>query len=95
MDYIAFMHGNGDSRPTPEQWDAFLKLAHESGLFRGGSAIGKRQTVGSKPVPDSTQHIRGYMRFAADSFDQLAKLLNQHPVVVNGGTVEVCELPKD
>ena len=94
MEYITFMHSNTDSASSGDEWDRFFELAKESGLFRGGSAIGKRWTVGDKDVPDVTEHVGGYMRFDADSADELTELLEQHPTVVHGGTVEVCEMPK-
>jgi len=94
MEYIAFMHGNTDTTPSRNEWDHFVALAGRSGLFRGGSAIGRRWMIGAKDVPDTTQHVGGYMRFDSDSLDELNDLLNQHPVVVHGGTIEICELPK-
>jgi hypothetical protein len=94
MEYIAFIHGNGDTTPSRDEWDHFVAVASRSGLFRGGSAIGKRSTIGAKDVPDTTQHVGGYMRFDADSLGDLNDLLTQHPVVVHGGTIEICELPK-
>ena len=83
------MHKNKDSgapNGTEAEWDRFFELAKESGFFQGGS--------GSGGVPDITEHIDGYMRFAADSLDALTKLLKQHPTVVHGGTIEICEMPK-
>ena len=38
--------------------------------------------------------IGGHMRFNAHDLEEILTLLHSHPVVVNGGTVEVCELPK-
>ena len=95
MEYITFMHNNVDTEPTREEWDQFFGLARESGLFRGGSAIGRRSTIGNKEVPDSTDQIGGYMRFDSETLGKLAVLLEQHPIVLHGGTVELCELPKD
>ena len=94
MEYITFMHGKKASGATAEEWDRFFDLAKKSGLFRGGSAIGQRFTIGEKEVPDITDNVGGYMRFDAESLDELTDLLKQHPTVVHGGTVEVCEMPK-
>lgn len=94
MEYIVFIHKNTDSETDSEQWDTFFNTARQSGLFKGGSAIGERYVVGSKSVTPITDSIEGYMRFDADSFQDLLALLNDHPVVLNGGTVEVCEMPK-
>jgi hypothetical protein len=97
MEYITFMHKTKDpgaTGGTEEEWDRFIDVAKESGLFRGGSAIGQRMTIGNNGVPDITDHIGGYMRFDADNLDELTDLLKQHPTVVHGGTVEICEMPK-
>ena len=94
MDYITFMHNNAESEPTQEDWDRFFSLARESGLFRGGSEVGARSTVGEKEVPDITRHVVGYMRFDSATLSELTELLRHHSMVVNGGTVEVCELPR-
>ena len=94
MEYITFMHNNVDTEPTEVEWDQFFDLAKKSGLFHGGSALGKRSTIGKKEVPDSTNKLGGYMRFDADTLDELTALLEHHPIVTHGGTVEICELPK-
>lgn len=94
MQYITFMHNNVDSQPTDKNWHQFFETANRSGLFRGGSAIGARSTIGKDNVPDITDHINGYMRFDAESLDDLNELLEQHPIVIHGGTIEICELPK-
>ena len=94
MDYIAFMHRNEQTPSDKEEWDHFFELAKESGLFRGGSAIGKRSIVGKEGVPDTTINIGGFMRFESQTLEELNKLLQHHPGVKHGGTVEVCELPR-
>ena len=94
MQYIVFIHKNTDSETDSEQWNEFFNTARKSGLFKGGSAIGERYPVGPKSVTPITDSIGGYMRFDADNIQDLLTLLNNHPVVINGGTVEVCEMPK-
>ena len=94
MQYIALIHRNTDSTPTPAEWDRFLGAAKETGMFRGGSAIGRRYTVGQKEVADTTETIGGYMRFDSDDFQRLRALLDEHPVTKHGGTIELCELPE-
>lgn len=94
MDYIAFMHRNEQTPSGNEEWENFFELAKASGLFRGRSAIGKRIVVGKQDVPDTTINIGGYMRFEADTFEELNNLLQHHPGVKHGGAVEVCELPR-
>ena len=91
------MHGNTDPGATSgeeEEWNRFFDLAKESGLFRGGSAIGQRTTIGNTEVPNITDNIGGFMRFDAENLDELTDLLKQHPTVVHGGIVEICEMPK-
>ena len=95
MEYIAFMHRNTDTASTKEEWDRFFDLARMSGLFQGGSAIGKRSTIGDKGVPDVTNHVGGYMRFDSETPDELNELLRKHPTVLHGGRIEICEMPKD
>jgi len=97
VEYITFIHKNvhpGAPGETEEEWDRFFAVAKESGLFRGGSAIARRTTIGSGGIADITERIGGYMRFDADSLDALTDLLKRHPTVVHGGTIEICEMPK-
>lgn len=97
MEYITFMQKSkvaGATGASEEEWDRFFDLAKESGLFRGGRAIDGRTTIGGNEAPDITEHIGGYMGFDAETLDELTALLEQHPTVVHGGTVEVCEMPK-
>ena len=68
--------------------------AHATGSFRGGSEIGQRIVLGNTQSAESTRHVVGYMRFDADDKPNLLELLQTHPVVRHGGSVELCELPK-
>jgi hypothetical protein len=94
MQYIALIHKNTDTAPTRDEWDRFINVAKASGMFKGGSEIGLRQPIGPKAVPDSTQSVGGYMRFDSDDPEQLHLLLQAHPVVRHGGTIELCEMPE-
>ena len=94
MQYITFMHANTDRETTKGEWDTFFDLAQASGLFRGGSAMGKRWTIGKEDAPVLTDHIGGYMRFDSESVDDLLELLEKHPTVLRGGSIEICEMPK-
>jgi hypothetical protein len=80
--------------PTPEEWAAFFSAAQQSGTFKGGSEIGKRSVVGDASSAVSTAHIVGYMRFDSDNKQQILDLLQAHPVVIHGGSVELCEMPQ-
>ena len=94
MQYIAFMHCNNDSDTNSDDWERFFELAGKSGVFCGGSAMGRRYTLGEKTVPDITENIGGYMRFETEAFEELTALLEYHPTIMHGGTIEICELPK-
>lgn len=94
MQYIALIHKNADTRPTSAEWEHFFEVAGRTGLFQGGSEIGSRQTIGGKPVPDTSREVGGYMRFDSENLDQLLELLDQHPVVKHGGTIELFTMPK-
>lgn len=94
MQYILLIHGNAHSHITADEWNAFFASARESGLFKGGSAIGARTVVGENQSVTSTEHIVGYMRFDSEDRQPVIDLLQQHPVVVHGGSVELCEMPK-
>ena len=94
MEYILFIHDNTDTPAKDQDWERFFVLARKSGLFQGGSEIGKRICLGKKQVADTTRSVSGYMRFEADDLEKLKDLLNEHPVLKCGGTLELCELPK-
>ncbi len=94
MQYIALIHNNTDSTPTTDEWDRFLDAAKATGMFKGGSEIGSRIVVGRKAVSDTTQSLGGYMRFDSDDLKRLQELLEDHPVIKHGGTIELCEMPK-
>ncbi|MBS0632849.1 MAG: hypothetical protein JSS11_13115 [Verrucomicrobia bacterium] len=92
--YLLLIQGNATSPTTPAEWDRFFAAARASGLFQGGSAVGRREFVGDTATARSTAHITGYMRFDSAEKQPLLDLLKLHPVVLHGGTVELCELPK-
>ena len=94
MQYLALIHKNADTTPTPAEWSQFCEAAARTGLFQGGSEIGTRQTIGQKSVPDSSQSIGGFMRFDSDDPGPLLELLKIHPVVRHGGTVELFTMPE-
>jgi hypothetical protein len=92
--YILLVQGNLTSTPTPTEWDGFFTAAQKSGLFKGGSEIGSRTVLGNAASAQPTDHIVGYMRFDSDDRQQILALLEKHPVVVHGGSVELCEMPE-
>lgn len=94
MEYILFIHNNVEQPPTTEQWNLFFETAKASGLFRGGSEISQDCLIGKKSVKSISNYIGGFMRFEATTTDELKQLLNKHPVVIQGGTIELCKMPK-
>jgi len=94
MEYILFIHKNTESSIPKEEWDSFFSAALESGIFQGGSEIRNRIQLGEKPVNDITESVGGFMRFESENLEVVKSLLNKHPVLINGGTLELCEMPK-
>ena len=86
--------GRAFGRPPREAFFQELASSHASGCFRGGSEVGQRIVLGNTQSAESTRHVVGYMRFDADDKPNLLELLQTHPVVRHGGSVELCELPK-
>lgn len=81
-----------------KQWDSFLSAARQSGVFNGGSAIGCGELIGATDVNLISEKLAGHMRFSthgiADGLEVIHQLLLIHPTVLNGGTVELCEMPR-
>ena len=94
MQYIAFIHNNTASMPTADEWERFFSEAKESGMFKGGSEIGLRHMIGQKDISNVLESVGGYMRFDSDDIVRLRELLEKHPVVIHGGTIELCEMPR-
>ena len=92
--YLLLIHRNAKRKPTPDDWEKFVTAAKASGLLRGGSELGDRLLVGDTQSVQPTSHIGGYMRFDAEEKSKLLELLQIHPVVAGGGTIELCEMPR-
>lgn len=76
-------------------WDTYIERLVASGRFRGGSSLGNGAAF-SKSRPDPAQSgVTGFMRFEADSIDQVRELLAGNPVFEAGGIVEIHELIED
>lgn len=94
MEYILFIHNNVDAPTTEDQWNDFFEAANKSGMFDGGSEITESHQLGSKVVTPSTKNIVGIMRFETSDVSKLNTLLSMHPVYLQGGTLELCKMPK-
>jgi len=94
MEYVLFIHNNVDENTTEEQWNLFFSEANKSGMFLGGSEISSQLQIGLKPVNKITNSIAGFMRFESEDKNKLLALLENHPVSLQGGSLELCEMPK-
>jgi len=94
MEYILFIHNNTDAVTTEDQWQSFFTAAKNSGVFQGGSEISNQYQIGKKTVQQITNNISGVMRFKSDDKNKILALLEKHPVIIQGGTLELCEMPK-
>ena len=90
---LILIHNNTDVPTSVQQWDTFFEAANASGMFRGGSEIANRELLGKKTIPNICHAIGGFMRFETDDKPALLALLEQHPVVLQGGSLELCEMP--
>ena len=55
--------------------------------------MGKQWTIG-KQADTLSAGPAGFMRFDAESVDDLLELLEAHPTIQSGGTIEICEILK-
>ena len=94
MQYILFVHNNVVEPTTSEQWGQFFEAARRKGVFKGGSAINPGLVTGVEPQQMASSIIAGYMLFNSDDVKKIHEVLKLHPVVIQGGTVELCEAPK-
>ncbi len=94
MQYIALIHGNTKSVIPGEEWDRFFEVAVQSGMFVGGSEISEREILGQSVDVIPTKGLGGFMRFDSSDRNTLLVLLQSHPVIVHGGTIELWEMPK-
>lgn len=82
---------SGDHGGSAVDWEQYVKTLSESGMFRGGSALGNGIRV-SQDDKNEDCIMTGYMRFEADSIEQVLALVPGNPVIDAGGEVEVLEL---
>ena len=92
-EYIFLMHD--DSVADESAWEPYLRTLKQEGFFQGGSALGGGICVRKTGAPGSlTEHLAGFIRVNADSFDHAKSLLAGNPVFEAGGTVEIRTLPR-
>jgi len=91
-EYIFLMHGDSVAGEAP--WEPYLRKLQESGVLRGGSAIGDGVCARKRGAPGPlTGRLVGFIRVKADGLDAARGLLPGNPVFEAGGTVEIRELP--
>lgn len=74
-DYILFTHDDASSDDLGD-WDTYLQILKQKGVFEGGSAIsgGVCMRKGAA-APDITAHLAGYIRVTAATMDEAKSLL--------------------
>ena len=92
--YLLLIQDNAKAQSSEAEWSVFFAAARASGTFVGGSAVGDRELFGDADSAKPTDHVVGYMRFDTNDKSTVTELLKIHPAVLNGGSVELCELPK-
>jgi len=85
-DYVMLMMGSA----SDGDWDTYIESLVDSGTFRGGSSLGNGISV-SKGRSDGTCEITGFMRFSADSIEEVRKLIVGNPLYEAGGRIELLE----
>lgn len=93
-EYLLRIRGKEKTATSAHEGEAFVTLARNSGVFRGGSVVGKREFVGDRDSVPASNPVVGYVRFASDDKQILPGLLDRHPAVLPGGTGELYELPE-
>ncbi|PCJ55431.1 MAG: hypothetical protein COA79_20725 [Planctomycetota bacterium] len=94
MQYLVLIHSNPTKQSTNEEWESFFTIANKSGSFKGGSEVGNKIRYGNIDTKSSIDHINGYMRFDVNKLSELHEILENLPIIINGGTVDICELPE-
>jgi len=94
MEYLLLIHKNSETSPSENEWNEFLARAKATGMFQGGSEFGSTRIFGKEGIALSTSKIGGFMRFDTENPRELESLLTKHPVIKNGGSIELIEMPK-
>jgi len=94
MEYAAFVYKNAKELTSKEEWTEFFDRARETGMYRGGYALGIHYKIGNFAIDELTDSISGYLHLEADELEKVIALLRTHPVVAKGGSISLCEVPK-
>ncbi len=94
-DYMLLMHNDTEDQGDNSDWETYLNRLRSDGVLRGGSAIGSGICMkAGDTIPNTTNHITGYIKVEAESLEHARKLVSGNPVYEAGGTVEIRELPQ-
>ena len=97
-EYLLLMHRDAADlqlADDPARWEQYLDLLRGTGLFDGGSAIGRGEEHRKHAsVQPARSQLDGFIRVRADSLESARQFLTGNPVYEAGGTVEIRELPK-
>jgi hypothetical protein len=74
-----------DGKKIMEAWMAWFGRVGDK-VVDGGAPLGSRKTVGT-----GTTGVTGYSLINADSLEAAIKLTDNHPHIMSGGSIEVCE----
>jgi len=89
-EFVLIMKG---TRPS-DGWEDYIARLSSSGLFRGGSAFGGGLCFDQQNPQGVAEScvVSGFMRFEADTLEQVAALIPGNPVFESGDQVELHEL---
>lgn len=97
--YMLAYHGGG-MPDTPEEGAKVMKAWNDwygslgDKLADGGAPLGRSMTVSSNSVEEGggANPLSGYTLVNADSHEAACEIAKGCPILVDGGTVEVCEI---
>lgn len=90
------MHGDTTSPESDAAWEQYFTRMHASGVFRGGSSIGKGECLRkADTAAPLSRSLVGYIKLEAASLAEAKAWVVGNPVYEAGGSVELRELPGD
>ena len=92
-EYMMLMKSGGGSS-SADDWAAYIEKLVASGKFRGGSSLGNGFTIKKGEDARDGGTVGGFMRFEAESIDEVRALLDGNPAYESGAEIEIHELVK-
>lgn len=84
----------GDGRSTTGDWAGYIDKLRKTEHFRGGSSLGNGIAISDRTDAENCT-VTGFMRFDAETIEEVRSLLDGNPLYDAGGNIEVLELIKD